>query len=107
VKRERLQDDTETVRMIPQTGRIMLTAAAQLQLGYPVSLHQSARQIKSVIRRRKCMSENDLVVEFKEFLDDPIQQSWIQTYLEGDQEAKALVEAALKTLEEGSETEES
>jgi hypothetical protein len=45
------------------------------------------------------MPENDLVVEFKKFLEDPVQQSWIQVYLDGDQEAETLVEAALRTLE--------
>lgn len=52
------------------------------------------------------MSENDLIIEFKEFLKDPIQQSWIQAYLEGDRETEALVEAAFKTLEESHEAEE-
>lgn len=52
------------------------------------------------------MSENDLIVEFKKFLEDPVQQSWIQAYLEGDRETEALVEVALKTLEESDETEE-
>ncbi len=46
------------------------------------------------------MSENDLVIEFKKFLEDPLQQSWIQAYLDGDQEAETLVEAALRALEE-------
>lgn len=44
--------------------------------------------------------ENDLVVEFKEFLEDPVQQLWVQAYLDGDREAKTLVKVALKTLEE-------
>ena len=52
------------------------------------------------------MSENDLVVEFKKFLEDPVQQSWIQAYLDGNQEAETLVEAALRTLEESYEIEE-
>lgn len=52
------------------------------------------------------MPENDLVVEFKKFLEDPIQQSWIQAYLEGNQESETLVEAALRTLEESCEIEE-
>ena len=52
------------------------------------------------------MSENDLVVEFKKFLEDPLQQSWIQAYLDGDQEAETLVEAALKTLEKSHGIEE-
>ena len=52
------------------------------------------------------MSENDLVIEFKKFLEDPLQQSWIQAYLDGDQEAETLVEAALRTLEASYEIEE-
>ena len=52
------------------------------------------------------MPEKDLVAEFKEFLGDPVQQSWIQAYLDGDQGAEALVEAALRTLEESCEIEE-
>jgi len=52
------------------------------------------------------MPENDLVVEFKKFLEDPVQRSWIQAYLDGDQEAETLVEAALRTLEESYEVEE-
>jgi len=52
------------------------------------------------------MSEKDLIVEFKNFLEDPVQQSWIQAYLDGDQGAETLVEAALRTLEESCETEE-
>jgi hypothetical protein len=52
------------------------------------------------------MFQNDLVIEFKEFLEDPIQQSWIQAYLNGDQEAETLVQAALRTLEESHEIEE-
>jgi hypothetical protein len=52
------------------------------------------------------MPENDLVIEFKEFLEDPVQQLWIQAYLEGDREAEALVAVAFKTLEESHETEE-
>jgi len=52
------------------------------------------------------MPEIDLIIEFKTFLEDPIQQSWIQTYLDGDQGAEILVEAALSTLEESCETEE-
>ena len=53
------------------------------------------------------MSENDLVIEFKKFLEDPLQQSWIQDYLDSDQEAGTLVEAALRALEENYEIEES
>ena len=52
------------------------------------------------------MPENDLVVEFKKFLGDPVQRSWIQAYLDGDQGAETLVEAALRTLEESCEIEE-
>ncbi len=52
------------------------------------------------------MPENDLVVQFKEFLEDPVQQSWIEAYVDGDQEAETLVEAALRTLEESYEIEE-
>lgn len=52
------------------------------------------------------MPENDLVIEFKEFLEDPVQQLWIQAYLKGDQEAETLVAVAFETLEESRETEE-
>ena len=52
------------------------------------------------------MSENVLVIEFKKFLEDPVQQSWIQAYLDGKQEAETLVEAALRTLEESNGIEE-
>ena len=52
------------------------------------------------------MPEDDLVAEFKKFLGDPIQQSWIQAYLDGNREAETLVEAALLTLEESCEIEE-
>jgi len=52
------------------------------------------------------MPENDLLVEFKEFLGDPVQQLWFQAYIDGDQGAENLVEAALSTLEESYEIEE-
>lgn len=54
---------------------------------------------------KQAESENALVIEFQEFLEDPLQQSWIQAYLDGDQEAEILVEAVLKTLEESYEIE--
>jgi len=52
------------------------------------------------------MPENDLLAEFKRYLEDPVQQSWIQAYLDGNREAETLVEAALGTLEESCEIEE-
>ena len=52
------------------------------------------------------MSEHDLVIEFKKSLEDPVQESWIQAYLDGNQNSETLVEAALKTLGESYETKE-
>ena len=52
------------------------------------------------------MSKNELVAEFAQVLEDPVQQSWIRAYVDGDQEADDLVEAVLRTLEESYETEE-
>ena len=52
------------------------------------------------------MQEDNLVVEFKKFLEDPVQQSWIQAYLDGDQGAETLVKAVLRTLEQSSEIKE-
>jgi hypothetical protein len=53
------------------------------------------------------MSKDELIEEFIEFLEDPVLRSWVQAYLEGDLESEDLVKAALDTLEQHDEAEES
>jgi len=52
------------------------------------------------------MSDEQLLTEFWDFLEDNLLRLWIQNYIEGSKDENGLVQSALDSLEKEDEAEE-